>query len=158
MSDALSMTGAAPSPPTDLEQRLAAAKAQRDAIAKSKAAREAEAAIAKQVAEEELALLNEQAIEKFTTEIGEVGDKIGTVFTRRGVIIVKKPNHVLFQRWQDVGKTTTTAAMTLVRPCVVYPDLVSFDAWMQDQPGVLAFLADECCILAGIRIEEARGK
>lgn len=161
MSDnaaALHAVPATPDPKAELEQRLAHAKSERARLAAAREQRAAERELLDQIEDEEKELKNEQALAKAECEHGPIGKKIGAVYTKLGVVIVKKPNHVHFRRFQDQSESTSKEFLQLVRPCVVYPDLTTFDQWLEEQPAILAACGTEACRLAGSKIKEAAGK
>jgi hypothetical protein len=142
----------------ELTQRLAEIKAQRDALEKQRAERLERTRLEDEIEAEALKLKNDQALECLESEHGALGKKIAAVYSPSGVIVVRKPNGILFRKWQDEAKTTAASLLAFVRPCVVYPDKALFDEWIEEHPGLLPFLGDSVCILAGARAEEARGK
>jgi hypothetical protein len=142
----------------DLEARLAKARAERAAVAQARVEREAAAELAALVETEERAAKDEAAVAAAEQAHGPVGRKIAVVETDLGVIIVKRPNPVLFRKWQDMGKATTATLDQLVRPCLVYPDVAAFDRILDELPATLMRLANEVCTLAGMRREEVSGK
>lgn len=143
---------------SELEERLRKARAERARLEEERALREPELALLEQVEAEELALKNAQAVADAEATHGPVGKKIRTVETSSGVVIVKRPNHLLFRRFQDSGKVSTDECERLVRPCLVYPDAATFDRWAEEEPGIIVRAANACAQLAGIRAEEVSGK
>lgn len=112
-------------------------------------------------------LLDEEAIsaaeEKYgrSIEYGErliEGRKIALVRTDLGVVIVKRPNQVLFKRFQDSGESSWDELDKLVRPCLVHPDSATFDRYLEEQPGIFGRVANAVATLAGIRMKEIAGK
>lgn len=143
---------------TDLEQRLAAIRAERAAIAERGQKRDANRELLDQVEAEERALKDEQAIEAAIEAHGPLGKKIAAVHTSLGVVIVKRPNHVLFKRFQDSGEATSDEFYKLVLPTLVHPARTVFDSLLEEQPGVLSRIASEVCLLAGVQLKAAAGK
>jgi hypothetical protein len=137
----------------DLKARLAAA---REAKAAAEARRaepedlEAEVVLAEREAREAEALADAER------EHGKAN--VAAVTTRMGLVIVKRPHTVSFKKFQDDSKFDTTSLERFVRPCRVYPDVIAFDRILDEQPGVLAQLADRCAYLAGARKAEDAGK
>lgn len=142
----------------ELKKRLDAARAKLAEIEAVRAAREEEVAPLAQVEALERAATNAAAIAKAEVDHGPVGKKIRIVDTDLGVIIVKRPNHVLFRKFQDEGKFDTITLDKLVRPCVVYPDHARLDSILDELPATLLRLADAVSVLAGVRKEELSGK
>jgi hypothetical protein len=147
-------------PPSEiaLAERLQNARLERSRIAEERDKREAAAALVAEVEAEERALRDEQAIEKAIAEHGELGGKINTYPTTLGVVILKKPHHVLFRRFQDQGEFNNLECEKLVRTCLVHPDKSEFDRYLTEQPGILVPLANLACALAGVKVGAAAGK
>jgi hypothetical protein len=142
----------------ELEARLVAARAKRDEIARGRAAREELATMRAQVEAEERAAKDDAAIAAAEAEHGPIGKKIAVVQTDIGAVIVKRPNHIHFRRFQDAGSTKSGELEKLVRPCLVYPPLSAFEALLEELPATLTRCADAVCGLAGVRAEEVSGK
>lgn len=140
------------------EEKLAEVRARRAELEKQRAERDAARALEEQLEAETRALADAEAIAKAEDEHGPVGKRIALVRTDLGVIILKRPNPVLFRRFQDQGKTTHEALDKLVRPSVVYPDGSSFDRILDELPATMTLCANAVCVLAGVRTEEASGK
>jgi hypothetical protein len=145
-------------PDYELKQRLEVARLERDRLAKERASRDSRRALTEKLADEERDLKNEQAIDAAEQEHGDVGTKLATVYTRSGVVIVKRAHSAAFRRFQDVGKQTTTECEKLLRPCLVYPDPPTFDKWADAEPAIILRTANAICTLAGVRTDEAAGK
>lgn len=146
----------------ELEQRLAAARAERARIQAERDRREQERALADELEREERALADEQAIADAEAEHGPLGKRIEAVHTGQGVVIVRRPNPASFRRWQDRNVSSKDITMDdaeqLVRPALVRPDKATFDRWVQEEPGILPRCAAACSRLAGARLEEMAGK
>jgi len=145
-------------PDYELKQRLEVARLERDRLAKERSAREARRSLTDKLADEERELKNEQALDRAEQEHGPVGSKIATIYTRSGVVIVKRAHPAAFRRFQDVGKQTTTECEKLLRPCLVHPDPSTFDKWADEEPAIILRTANALCTLAGVRSDEAGGK
>lgn len=113
---------------------------------------------AQRLAVAERALADAELIEKAEAEHGELKKMIDAVRTPIGVVIVKRPNHVVFRRFIDEGKVTTTALEKLVRHALVHPTLPQFESMLEELPAVLLDCANAVSRLAGIRSEETAGK
>jgi len=134
--------------------KLAEIRARRAEIAAARSAYEAATAAERELAEETQALADEQAIQAAELEHGLVGRKIAVVKTDAGVIIVKRPHMNTFRKFQDHGEANTETNLKLVRPCVVYPDLVRFDEILAEVPYALSKCANAVSYLAGFRKED----
>lgn len=137
---------------------LAEVKAERARLAAERSARD-EARTSDDEMERELqGLADDQALAKAELEIGPVGKKLAVCKTPRGSVIVKKPNHVLFRRFQDSGADSTDEFEKLVRPCVVHPSPAAFDALLEEYPAALTAIATQVCALAGAQLKQLGGK
>jgi hypothetical protein len=143
---------------TELEQKLSELRAKRAALAEERAKQEAERALVEQIEAEERALRDDEAIAAAEAEHGPVGKRIAVVHTDLGVIIVKRPNPLIFRRFQDKGTTKTEDFDQLVRPCLVYPSKTEFDRILEELPATLIRAANAVCALAGVRHDEISGK
>lgn len=143
---------------SELEARLAKVKADRAALqaARDKAAEQR--LLEEQVVAEEQAFKDEQAVADAEAEHGTVGKKIAVVSTDMGVIVLKRSNPLIFKRFQDVGSTKSADLDKLVRPCLVYPDIATFDRILEELPATMLRLASAVAGLAGVRAEEVSGK
>ncbi len=139
-----------------LEQRLAAATARTREVQAVRATSEAKRELADRVEAAEREAADEEAIAKAEEEHG--AKKIDHVNTDLGCVIVKRPNAVLFKRFQDKGQTKSQELEKLVRPCVIHPDHAMLDRIFDEYPATLAAVANCVCILAGVRTEEMEGK
>lgn len=140
------------------KQRLAAAKAERSRILAARAAREAARSVDDQLEVEERSLRDEQTIEKAECEHGRLGKKIAAVYSDQGVVIVKRPNHLIFQRFQDAGEVTTLELRKLVNPSLVHPALGVFEGYVEEEPALLLRVGNAVAALAGARAKEVSGK
>lgn len=142
----------------ELRDRAAAVRAEREAL-EAERARKAEVETARaELAAEEQRLKDEPEIAKAVNEHGAIGSKIAVVETDMGAIVVKRPPPVVFKRFQDKGSTKTDDFWSLVKPCIVYPDVRRVNEILEALPGTLGSLADEVVTLAGYRTKEAGGK
>jgi hypothetical protein len=140
-------------------KRLEEVKAKRAALAAKKSARDAARAFQDSVALEEQGLTDDEAIDRFETEIGPVGKKIMVVHTDLGAVILKRPIMAVYRRYQDKQSTKTQdMELMLVRPCVVYPEAEKLDRIFEELPATLITLASAVTTLAGFRQEEQSGK
>lgn len=141
----------------DLTERLAKAKAERARLAAEKATREKAGAALAEVEAEELAARDEAAIEKAETDIGPVGSEIGLVKTPAGVVIVKRPQKLIYQRFQH-SKMNDMDMEKLLGTCLVHPDRGAFDALQERWPALLMNTCTVIGVLAGHGMETATGK
>lgn len=145
-------------PETEIEKRLRELRELRAAVEERRKQRHEEAATEEAVAREERALRDAKAIDEAEEKHGPLDRKIAAVDTDAGVVIVKRPNHILFKKFQDSGDASTQAFDKLVRPCLVHPSQSEFDRMLEDQPAILGRAASAVCELAGVRVKEVMGK
>lgn len=138
------------------EQELARIRSERAQLEAQRAARGV--TVAEQLEAERLALANEQAIAKAEDAHGPLGKRIQAIDTDLGVVIVQRPDHIRFKRFQDSADASTAEFYKLVVPCLVHPKADRFDAMLQEQPAILARVATQVCVLAGVRLKENAGK
>lgn len=134
-----------------LQDRLREVESRREA-------RASESAAALELKAAELALADAEARDAMEAEHGPLGQKIADYETPMGVIIVKRPDSLIFKRFVDGGKSGQDAALQLVRPCVVHPSKQTFDVITDELPGVVGPLANLVATLAGVRVRETEGK
>lgn len=140
-------------------ERLEAAKAARLALAEARKPSEDELLEAAANAEE-LALRNEEAIAAAEDKHGK--KNLAIVKTDQEVVIVKRLDSVLFNRFQDelakAEALSSDKVVEVVYKCIVSPDKPRFGAMLSEQPLLaqrcLAAIAD----LAGAKRVELGGK
>jgi hypothetical protein len=144
----------------DTKNKTAAAelKAKLAAVRQAREEREAAEDAADELPRLQLELANEEAIAAAVAKVGPIGKAIGTVNTRHGVIIVKKPNHMLVRKFRDEGDVTTKAWEALVRPCLVHPSAEELDRILEDQPVALVAIGTMVLRLAGLDADGFSGK
>lgn len=141
---------------SDLDERLAKAKAERAAIQAAREAREVDAAALAAVEAEELALRDDRAIAAAELEHGAA--KIAIVRTLVGCVIVKRPHHLIYKKFQETSETKIADLEKLVRSCLVHPDVGALERIIEEQPAAILQAADAVCQLAGVRAREVAGK
>jgi hypothetical protein len=141
----------------ELEERLAKARADRAAVDAKRGERSKLEELRKKVADEERAARDEAAIAAMEEKHGPLGEKIRAVYTACGVVIVKRPHHVLFKRYQD-SKGKAADVQQLIYPCIVHPTTDELDKIIEEQPAELIAIGNAVCTLAGVRNEEVSGK
>lgn len=139
-----------------LQERLQRAKKKREAARQRREELESKGELERRVQAEEQAAIDEEALFNAESEHGR--NKIATVDTPMGMIIVKRPNPLHFKRFQDKESAKTKDLEQLVRPCVVHPDMNRFDAILEELPATLTRCADRVATLAGVRVRELSGK
>lgn len=128
-------------PQTAVRSRLAALRSARLAAEDEHAKREADAKLLRD-------LKNEEAIADAVAKYGPVGVGIGYVLTRLGVVIVKKPNHMLVRKFRD-QPTNTKSWEELIEKVLVHPTEQEWQKILEDQNAVLAPVGGVVLALAG---------
>lgn len=141
-----------------IEEEIAELRAKRRELEKVREQREQEAAPAARLAAERLRLKNDEAITAAIAEHGPVGDKIGILETRLGVVIVKRANHLHWNRFASLKDIKPADCDRLIRSCLVYPDAATWEAWSEEQPAIPPQVVLVIGELAGLRAEEVSGK
>lgn len=129
--------------------RLAEVRARRAEIAKRRERREDSKSPDERLAAEERALKDDEAIERFETEIGPDGEKIRIVRTTLGVVIVKRAHPASYKQFMDLKTTKVEDCEKLARRCVVYPEATELDRITEDLPATWLRLAGAITKLAG---------
>lgn len=136
-------------------KKLAEIRAERARLAAADAERDAAEDIAGQIEAEARGLADDQAWAKARAEHGK---RIKRVDSDLGAVIVKRPHHHHFRRFQESAETTYAEFDRLVRPSLVHPAPDVFDKMLEEQPALLARVAAAVCELAGVRLKELGGK
>jgi hypothetical protein len=144
-----------------LEQEIAAAKA---ATAQTEAAREptpleakrAELAAAKREAAD--ALVISDLVKKY----GKLGEKIASVGTPDGMLVVQAPNRQSYKEMSDATKPGIGVPFdfqeAFIKRCLVYPDKDAATKILHANPGVMGPLANLAAELGGFRQVSLSGK
>ena len=138
----------------ELNDRLLAAQARRQAIAELNAGRREKADLEAQVEAEERAVRDDEALADAECKIGRLGVDIATVETDLGRIILKRPATPSFRAFQDKPDTKTEDVIKLVASCIVYPDKSAALTILDARPGALQPCAAAVGMLAGARQAE----
>lgn len=138
--------------------KVAELRAKRAALQAAREAGEAERAEAREVATEEQALVDEQALSDAIDKHGDVGIHLATVQTPMGLIVLKRASSIRFRRFQDKGAATTEDVLQLVQQCVVHPSAAQFSVIIDELPATLIRVAGEVIALAGQKSEETAKK
>lgn len=139
---------------SDAAEKLAALRAQREALADAAAAR-LEVSDDEAVAIEEKLLAEDLALDKAQSEHGAKAVRL--VRTDVGAVIVRRPHVAAYRKFQD-GESSTQVTEELVKSCLLYPSKSEWDKLMNVQPGVLTKVANACVELAGFRLSDVKGK
>jgi hypothetical protein len=142
----------------ELEARLIKARSRKLSLVAEREARAEAERFRAEVEEAEQSALDEEAIAKAEGEHGPVGARLRAVPTPLGVVIVKRPNHLMFRKFMDAGSLKTVDLEKLVRSCLVHPSAQVFDRILEEVPAVVAEIANECAALAGAQRKELGGK
>lgn len=139
-----------------LTQRLADAKAAQQRIRDQREALETATELERRVTREEQSAQDQEALLGLEAEHGR--DKIGTVETDMGVIVLKRPGSLRYKKFQDLENAKTFDVEKLVRPCVIHPDKNRFDLICEELPATLLRCGNRVAELAGTRHRELSGK
>lgn len=135
----------------ELQERLKAAqaqiKAEQDKVAELREIRELE----EQVRKAEQDALDAPHIAKADEDLGIRGRHFAVVETDLGAVILKRPNALIFRKFQDSGKSTTQAYESLVAKSLYYPSSKRFEEMCDDIPYLVTKCADVVSYLAGVR-------
>jgi hypothetical protein len=142
----------------DLSARLAAAKARKSEAEAARAAAAVEGAplAAAEAAERDAA--DAEALAKAEREIGKIGEKITTVETRLGLIILKQAPGPILKRFRDQGENSFDEVDKFVRVCLIHPDTSAYDRLTEELPGAVDHCGNAICALAGYRLDKLAGK
>lgn len=143
----------------ELQARLEAARAAREKRDAENASKARLDRLRADTEAEERALAEERQIDELTEKYGPVGKAWDFVRTDAGMIAVKKPNHLLFKRFQDKESTKTDDLdVLLVRPCLIYPSKAEYDRIIEEVPAALTKAGNAIAALAGFRREDLAKK
>lgn len=133
-------------------EKIESARAQRDELARLKL----------RVQRQENALRDAPHVEKAEAEHGTIGIDIAVVDTDSGAVIVKRPPHLVYQRFQSkLGRSEPASPeewWKFIKPCIVYPDLARVTTITEERPEALFRIATACGELAQARAEGLAGK
>jgi len=142
-----------------LQSRLEAARKRRAEIEAEARVTDEQAHLAAEVERAERAVIEAEALERAKREIGPLG-KIGFVDTRIGRVILKRPHHVLYRKFQETKPEDfdMDELEKIVRSCLVYPDASAFERLIQELPHALVVCGELMAKLAGAGAKEVAGK
>lgn len=149
-----------------MSEQLDEIRAKRAALAAARSSRDAAQQQSDIVQKEMLALKNDEAIEAAELAHGSLTAAvplIAAVYTRLGVVIIRRASHLHFRRFSDTPKNndgfpTVAAQEKLVFSSLVYPDKPTLEKWLEEQPATLIHLANAVALLAGGDKEATEGK
>lgn len=144
--------------PAEQLAALRAARAEREAAA---AAARDEAAVLQGIAVEKAlaAAEAEHGPRALRDENGKLSDGEIAAFEAPGcVVIVKRPNHLIYRRFSDQSKLSTDACIQLIKPSLVHPDKDAFERLIESYPAVVLPVASLIQELAGARSADTSGK
>jgi hypothetical protein len=139
----------------ELEERLAAVRAQRAALAEAAAGRLLPST-EEQLANEERCLKEDEAFDAFSKEHG--ARAVALIRTEVGAVILRRPHIAAFRKFQDAGGLTSDTAEELVKASLLYPSKPELDKMLRQLPGILTGLASQCVELSGFRNQELKAK
>ena len=146
---------------SDADERIAAAKAAKDAAAARRAARATAAETPEaQATRAELEAANEVALADAEESIGAVGTHLATVTTSSGALVIVKRPHPLVWKTARVEVQTkneqklAAAGEKLIRQCLVHPKGAAYDALVEEAPALPDALIKLIAKLAGSELAE----
>lgn len=144
--------------PNPMEERLAAARARKEAAqAKIEDAAKQRGELAEVEAAEREAEETE-ALASAISDHGALGVKITTAQTAAGLVILKQCSGATWHKFQDTGKYDTFSVLKLLRPCIVYPNAARVDRILEEKPAALEDITNAFSALMGKRAAELSGK
>lgn len=93
--------------------------------------------------------------------LGKEHGEVAAVDTPCGTAFFRKPTRAEYKRHLGMifdEKKRADAVEWLARACVVQPARETFDAWLDDKPGIPVLCADALTKLAGASRDEHEGK
>jgi hypothetical protein len=148
---------------SDAAERLAAVRAARKKLHAEVAAEREARAVVEELAREERALRDDQAIIEAEKRFGRQGEHIYVITQvdapESDIVIVKRPNPVAFKRFQDQEESQVKHIEELCMPCVVYPSVGVVDRLVtSEKPALLMRIMHGVSYLAGARKAVEQGK
>lgn len=139
-----------------VDEELAAAQAELDALDTAAAERAAAGAKERKLAATLLEVADKKAIAAAEAEHG--AGKFAVIRTVAGAVIVKRPNHMHYRRFINLKEPSSDDATRLVLTCLVYPSKAAFEALIEELPAVPVLAAGAVVDLAAGRAGEVAGK
>lgn len=143
---------------SELEARLAKARAAREAIDSAALERRNLELLRLEVEAAERAVVEAEAISALEETHGPIGRVIDVVATREGAVVVRRPEAITFRKFQDKASFKTVDLEAFVRPCLLYPSREAFDRLCEVVPAALTLAANAVARLGGMGQEEIAGK
>lgn len=151
----------------DLEQELAAVKAERASKQEAREAAQRQAQLAKRLEREKRGIVEDETFAKLVEEHGE--DAIRRINTPLGMVVVKAPQAIVYRRYLDATMRSDHAnpkvrtsfvdeTEKMVRHCLVYPDRARFDELAEKVATLGVVAANAAADLGKAREEEDSGK
>ncbi len=141
---------------SQLRERLARARAQQREVEQKRNEAVELDTLRAEVEREERAASDMQKLAELEQEHG--AKRLLALETSQGMIVVRRPNNMLYKRFRDQGDAKTKDLEKLVRPCILHPDLGRFDNMVDEEPALLDRCANAVVKLAGFRAKEVSGK
>lgn len=148
----------------EFTRRIEAARAKKAEISAKRDARLAVLKVQDEAFREEREAKELEILDALESEHGQNRKDIYRQQTAEGMVVVKKPNHVLFRKFRaECSKSGSSMPsdenmMKLVRPHLLYPDRETFDRWIESSPHALVEACNAVAFLAGVRKEEVEGE
>ncbi|AKF06079.1 hypothetical protein [Sandaracinus amylolyticus] len=140
----------------DLDARLAKARAEMEEVDRAREERASLDAKRARVEAAEREVADAKAIAAAEEKFGR--DKIATIKTPLGVVIVKRPNHMHYRKFIGAKDIGPDEAERLVLTCLVHPSRAAFEQIVEEYPAIPTIAATQVVDLAAGRQEELAGK
>lgn len=143
----------------ELERRLREAQAQNEQFEAENEERERLRELEKQVRFEENKVRDLPHIQAAEDEHGV----IGVVNTPNGAVVLRRPHHLAFNQFvrrmgNEKKPPDNHDFWKLVKPCIVYPDAATVNAWTDEFAGLTIKLGSKVIELGNGEVEELEGK
>lgn len=112
---------------------------------------------AEELAEVELQITDEQALQSAIKEHGKLGQRVHAIYTPLGAVIVKRPSRAAYREYQ-AAEDRFEGQDVLVHACLVYPDHARYERIVNEYPAIQGQLAGAIALLAGIALEVTASK
>lgn len=143
----------------DVNEKIAAAKERLAAAAARRAAREASEAAAVELAKLEREADETEQLEELEAKHGKLDEKIAKVDTNSGMIVVKRPAKLVFDKWQRKGEDRSKKDDDdLFTHCLLHPSRAEAERYFEAEPFAFTRCLNRVAVLAGVRMAELSGK
>lgn len=143
----------------ELENRLRAAREKNEKFEADNEERERLRELEKQVRFEENKVRDFPHLQAAEDEHGVVG----WINTENGLVVLRRPHHLAFNKFvrrmgNEKKPPDNHDFWKLVKPCIVYPDAATVNAWTDQFAGLTIQLGSKVIELGNGEVEEFEGK